>query len=69
MSSGYQKSIICKELSLKEWQVEKLVRQQSNYYTDELKEYLKKLSLIDYKIKKGEIDKFIGLKTFLLEIN
>jgi DNA polymerase-3 subunit delta len=66
MSSGYHKNDVGKELSLQEWQVDKLMRSTASYYNDELKEYLKELSLIDYKIKSGEMDKFLGLKTFLL---
>jgi DNA polymerase-3 subunit delta len=69
MSNGYHKSTIGKELSLQDWQIDKLMRSNSSYYNDELKEYLKELSNIDFKIKSGAMDKFMGLKTFLLQID
>ena len=68
MSEGYRKNNISKELNLQEWQVDKLLKKSSNYYNDNLKNYLKKLANIDFKIKNGSMDKFLGLKTFLLEI-
>lgn len=66
--SGYSKDYICKELTLVDWQVEKLLKNASKYYDDNLKDYLKKLSLIDYKVKSGQGDSELELKTFLLSL-
>lgn len=68
MSNGLQKNDICKNLGLQDWQIEKIRKEAAGYYVDDLKNYLKRLSEIDYKIKSGEKDKFIELKTFLLEV-
>ncbi len=68
MGTGYPKKTVCKELGLQDWQIDKLLRNTSNYYQDDLATYIKKLANIDYKIKSGNMDKFLALKTFLLEV-
>lgn len=68
MRNGFRKNDICKELSLQDWQVDKILRESSRYYEDDLKTYLKYLANIDYKIKSGQGDKYLELKTFLLEV-
>lgn len=68
MRNGFQKNDVAKALSLQEWQLDKILRENAGYYEDDLKSYLKKLATIDYKIKSGEGDKFLELKTFLLEV-
>ena len=68
MRNGYKKNDILKTLNLQNWQVDKLLKKSNYYYPDDLKNYLQKLAIIDSEIKKGNIDRFIGLKTFLLEI-
>ncbi len=65
---GYPKSKIGKELGLQDWQIDKLLRNCSLYYKDTLAGLLKQLSILDYKLKKGDMDRFMALKTFLLEI-
>lgn len=67
-SMGYPMNVISKTLGLQDWQTEKSLRASSGYYTETLAEYLKKLALLDYQIKSGETDRFLALKTFLLEI-
>ena len=66
MENGYPKVKICKELNLADWQVDKLNRHSFKYTKDQLAAYIKKLSEIDYKIKKGDQDKFMALKSFLI---
>lgn len=68
MSEGYRKNNVAKELGLQEWQVDKVLKNASKYYNDDLVYYLKKLAIIDYEIKSGNSDKFLALKTFLLDI-
>lgn len=69
MSEGYRKASISKELGLQDWQVDKLLKSSSKYYNDDLKSYLIQLAEIDFGIKSGNLDKYLGLKTFLLNIN
>ncbi len=65
---GIRKNEIGKQLGLQDWQIDKLEKANRNYYEDDLKNHLKKLATIDYKIKSGTGEKFLELKTFLLEI-
>ena len=69
MSEGYRKNVVAKELGLQEWQVDKILKNVSKYYNDELSYYLKRLSILDFEIKSGKADKFLVLKTFLLELS
>ena len=39
-----------------------------NYSPDDLKEYLKNLAIMDFEMKSGEKDRFLLLKTFLLQV-
>lgn len=68
-SLGYPKSVVSKKIGLQDWQTERVLRNASSYYEDTLKEYLKKLAILDYQIKKGETDKFLALKVFLLSLD
>ncbi len=67
MRNGFHKNDIAKNLSLQEWQIDKILKETSTYYEDDLKTYLKELASVDYKIKSGAGDKFLELKTFLLK--
>lgn len=69
MSNGYRKNIVSKELGLQDWQVDKILRSNGRYYTSELEENLKQLANIDFQIKSGKLDKYLGLKLFLLQLN
>lgn len=68
MSDGYRKSAVAKELGLQDWQVEKLSKTSARYYKDDLADYIKQLAKIDFEIKSGNSDKYLSLKTFLLNI-
>lgn len=68
MSNGFRRKDIGAYLSLQDWQIDKILKESSFYYQDDLKDILKTLSTIDYKIKSGNGDKFLELKTFLLNI-
>ncbi len=67
--NGFYKDTISKELAMQDWQVDKILKEATLYGEDELKKYLKTIAEIDYKIKSGIIDKFMGLKMFLLNID
>ena len=69
MSEGYRTNAVAKELGLQAWQVDKILKNASKYYNDDLALYLKKLSVLDFEIKSGKADKFLALKTFLLELS
>lgn len=68
MENGYRKNEVCKELGMQDWQITKLQKESTNYYEENLCLYLKKLSIMDYKIKSGNGDKYLEFKNFLLEI-
>lgn len=68
MREGYRKNNISKELGLQEWQIDKILKNNAKYGQEDLREYMKRLAILDYEIKSGNADKFLGLKTFLLEI-
>ena len=60
--------VIAQSLALAPWQVDKYIRQSYQYTLDELLNSLQKLGNLDFKIKSGQIDKFLGLSLFILEI-
>ena len=68
LESGVRKNEIYQELGLQEWQFNKIQKESVSYYEEDLRSILKKLALLDYKIKSGKGDRFLELKTFLLDI-
>ena len=58
---------ISKELSLQDWQVEKLINNSYNYSVKELENKLLDILNLDYEIKSGQIDKYLGLEMFILK--
>lgn len=68
METGYPKKSVMKELNLQEWQIDKIIRNNTNYYQEDIKEYITVLADIDFKLKSGESDKFLELKNFLLKV-
>lgn len=58
---------ICKELNLKDWQLEKLSRISLKYKKHELENRLLDLSYLDLNIKSGKIDKWLGLSKFIVD--
>ncbi len=68
LRTGLRKNEIGKKLGLQEWQMEKFIKESGSYYEETLEEILKKLSLVDYKIKSGKGDKYLELSNFLLSI-
>ena len=57
---------IAKKLSLRDWQVTKIMKNASNFHIDDLKDYIISFAHMDYKIKSGSWDKVMGLYTFLI---
>lgn len=64
----YTNKDIAGELKLQDWQISKLQKNATNYHKDDLRDYLLKLSYIDYEIKSGFQDKNMALYPFLIEI-
>lgn len=58
---------IGKELSLQDWQVEKLINNAYNYSIKELEDKLLGILNLDYEIKSGQIEKYLGLEMFILK--
>ncbi len=67
-SAGYPKYEISKMLGLLDWQIDKYLKKSANFSSDELVNALKYLADIDFKIKSGQMDKYVALKTFLMAI-
>ena len=66
--TGTNKFNIMKELNLQDWQLDKYVYYLVNYDKKTLYNYLKRLAELDIAIKSGNLDKYMALKIFLLEI-
>lgn len=60
------RSNIMKTLKLLDWQLDKLYNKSILYSINDIKNYLHELSIIDFKIKSGQIDKNIAIKTYLI---
>ena len=67
-SLGYPKNSVSKQLGLQDWQTEKLLKSSALYYKEDIGNCIKKLASIDMKIKKGEGDRFLEIKTFMLSL-
>ncbi len=63
----YSLSDIGKELSVVDWQLDKIKRNASLYHKDDLKEILIKLAKLDYLIKSGKKDKWLAFEEFFVE--
>src|SRR5574344_1218045 len=65
--SGISSNNIAKKLNMQEWQIEKSLKNSYNYKPSELENKLLLLTDLDYQIKVGNIDKFLGLELFILK--
>lgn len=63
----FNKIQMCKELKLKDWQIDKIRKESAIYHEDDLKDALVDLALVDKKIKSGEEDKMIAFESFLIK--
>ena len=63
----YSLNEIAQKLSLRDWQVTKIMRNASNFHIDDLKDHILFFANMDYKIKSGSWDKVMGLYTFLIK--
>ena len=59
---------IMNELGLMDWQLNKYLQKVFPYKLEELKNILIDLADLDLNIKKGKVDRFIGLELFILNI-
>ncbi len=64
----YTMAMICKELGLQDWQVNKLYNNSISFSEDELLTNIKKLACLDLGIKKGLFDKDAAIVSFLVDI-
>lgn len=65
---GYSESLIASKLEVHPYRV-KLAKQKAvKYDSDMLNSLIYKLADLDFKIKKGEIEKKLGLELFILEV-
>ena len=68
--SMYQKNInknkIASELKLQDWQLDKIMAASYNYSIKELEDKIISLTNLDYNIKSGNIEKYLGLELFIL---
>ena len=66
----YQNNInklkIAKELKLQDWQIDKIITRSYNYSYKELEDALISLNDLDFNIKRGNVDKYLGLELFIL---
>lgn len=64
---GYSNNKIGTELGLQDWQVEKIIRNAYNLSIEYLEDKLVSLTDLDYQIKSGKVDKYLGLEMFILK--
>ena len=63
---GYSNKKIGEELSLQDWQVDKLIKNSYSYSLNDLEDKIIKLADLDLDIKSGKMDKYLGLELFAL---
>ena len=59
---------IMQELKLADWQLQKIIKNNEMYHIDDLKDYLLSLTKLDYEIKAGIKDKWLGFESFLINV-
>ncbi|MBR1416659.1 MAG: DNA polymerase III subunit delta [Bacilli bacterium] len=67
VEKGYSNINIAKELSLLDWQTNKVVTNSYSYTFKELEDKLLDLAKLDYELKTGKIDKYLALEMFILK--
>ena len=66
---GYSNKKIGEELGLQEWQVDKAIKNSYNYSLKGLEDKLIQLTELDFNVKTGKMDKYLGLELFILKEN
>lgn len=64
---GYSNRVIGEKLQLQDWQVEKLIKNSYNLSIRYLEDKMIELTDLDFKIKSGKIDKYLGMEMFILK--
>lgn len=67
LQKGYSNIKIIKELSLQDWQLNKIITNTYNYSIRELEDKLLDLEELDFQLKTSKIDKYLGLEMFILK--
>lgn len=65
---GYTEADIAKTLDIHPYRIKLALQNSRNYHAKALLEYIKKLANLDINIKKGNIDKCIGLELFIINL-
>jgi DNA polymerase III subunit delta len=58
---------IAKTLKLQDWQLDKTLKNAYNYSIKDLEAIIVSLTNLDYQLKTSQIDKYLGLKMFILK--
>lgn len=64
---GFSNQAIASKLSLQDWQVDKLVKNSYDYSLADLENKILQLTDLDFNIKSGKIDKYLGIELFILK--
>ena len=64
---GFSNKKIGEELGLQDWQVDKLIKNSYAFTLTELEDKLIELTELDFNIKSGKMDKYLGLELFILK--
>ena len=69
IKKGYTEKDIAKIINIHPYRVKLALQNSRQYQSNLLLKYLENLSDLDIKIKSGNIDKYLGLELFILNIN
>ena len=68
MEGKHNSKEIMQELKLVDWQLQKIMKNKAIYHIDDVKDNLLSLTKLDYEIKSGVKDKWLGLECFLVSL-
>ena len=68
MEGKHNSKEIMQELKLADWQLQKIIKNKAKYHFDDLKDNLLFLTKLDYEIKSGLKDKWLGFESFLVNL-
>ncbi len=68
LESKHNSKEIMQELKLADWQLQKIMKNKARYHIDDVKDNLLSLTKLDYEIKAGLKDKWLGFESFLINL-